>query len=149
MNSRMPTQDEASAVGHRLAVRALVLALLASGGTGAMWFLLAMATGLIFHFLPGATFLAATWTVRWRQGGTPMPWIGVGIILIGASTATAATLAALVAAGRPLDEPALTATVTVAGAAFATVWMRRPSASKDRIVTQDSALPSSTDVGDR
>ncbi|MEO8252583.1 MAG: hypothetical protein ABI578_08935 [Chloroflexota bacterium] len=145
----MPTQDEASAVGHRLPVRALVLALLVSGGTGAMWFLLAMATGLIFHFLPGATFLAATWTVRWREGATPMPWIGVGIILIGASTATAATLAALVAAVRPLDEPALTATVTLAGAAFATVWMRRPSASKDRIVTQDAAPPQANEVRDR
>lgn len=126
MSTPTPIREAASLAVRASPTTALALALLASIGTGAAWFGLATATGLIFHFLPGATFLAAGWTFRRRSGGAATSWTLLGMILVGATIASAVTLAGLIATGQPLDEPLLTAAVVVAGAAIAVAWLRRP-----------------------
>lgn len=48
--------------GHRPLSAAVVAT--ATIGTGALWLILSMATGLIFHFMPGAPMIAAVWVRR-------------------------------------------------------------------------------------
>lgn len=104
---------------------ALVAGWLTASAVGAAWLALASATGLIYHFAPGAPFAAAAFAYRWRSGGGRVPGGRVAALLLGAAAATAAALLALHAAAHPLDAPAVTAVVAAVGAAASAIWLRR------------------------
>lgn len=109
----------------RIVTHPLPPVVLAVAGTVAAWILLAAATSLIFHFLPGATFLAAAYAFRWRTGARRAGRREIGTILAVGGAGTAIGLGAVAGIGRELDGEALTALVVVAGAAIATIWLRR------------------------
>jgi hypothetical protein len=120
------------AVGHTPSIgdlaAAVPIACLAAVGVGAGWFALALATGLIYHLLPGAPFLAVAAAYRWRAGRRRISGIGAAVLLAVAAATSAATLVALHAAGRSLDAAAATAAVAVVGALAAWAWLRRGEA---------------------
>jgi hypothetical protein len=119
-------------------VRAVALAFLAATGAGVLWLALSTSTGLIFHLMPGAPVLAGAWAYRWREGRGPAPWLRVALILVAATFAASAAVLTLVAAGRPLDDPAVTAAVAAAGALLAAAWLRWPGARTDDAARPDS-----------
>ena len=84
---------------------ALVAGWLTASAVGAAWLALASATGLIYHFAPGAPFAAAAFAYRWRSGGGRVPGGRVAALLLGAAAATAAALLALHAAARSTRRP--------------------------------------------
>jgi hypothetical protein len=102
----------------------LALSILVASAAGLLWFVLATATGLIFHFLPGASFLAGAWAYRWRPGTGPAPWSHVAAILVAGLVVTAVILGALGATGQPLDDARMTVAVAAAGALLASGWLR-------------------------
>jgi hypothetical protein len=112
-------------------VEAFALAMVVAASAGLTWYGLASLTGLIYHFMPGAPFLAAAGALRWRAGPRPLAWARIAILLGGAGLATLATLLALQAAAKPLDAPAITATVAAGGAVGAGAWLRRTKADRE------------------
>ena len=120
----------------------VVLAILAAAGAGILWFTLAIATGLIFHFLPGAAFLAGAWTYRWRSGGGRATGPHVAIVLFAGAAATSVAILALVVAGRRLDSEWATAAVAAAGALLAATSLRWPGLRPGDRGTPESALTS-------
>lgn len=128
MRTSAPTSNPAA---HRSppATAALLLAAAGAGATMGLWIALASITGLIYHFLPGAPFLAAAWIFRQVEGGRRAAWPELAVMV--AASASAAAIGVLVVAsiGRELDPPAITGLVALAGAAISVVWLRRgPSA---------------------
>lgn len=105
-------------------VRDLALALGGAVSVGLLWFFLSIATGLIFHFMPGATFLAASGVVRWTALGRRSTWAEAAVVIAGGAVVTAAGLIAVRAAGGALDKPAEVAAVIIVGAAIALAWLR-------------------------
>jgi hypothetical protein len=93
--------------------------------TGLLWYALSIATGLIFHFMPGAPFLAATFVFRQLLGNRPATWLEVVVILTGGLLVVTAGLLAIQAGGGALDAPELVAAVIAAGAVAAVFWLRR------------------------
>jgi hypothetical protein len=122
--------------------RDAALAVLAAFGVGVLWLALAIATGLIFHFLPGATFLAGAWTYRWRTRGARATWLHVAVVLVAAAVATAVALVALAAARRPLDSDVATAGIASIGALVTAVSLRWPGSRPDDPVTPEPATSS-------
>ena len=105
-------------------VRDLALALGGAVSVGLLWFVLSIATGLIFHFMPGATFLAASGVVRWTAHGRRATPVEAAVVIAGGAIVTAAGLVAVRTAGGSLDKPAEIAIVIVVGAAIALAWLR-------------------------
>lgn len=93
---------------------ATLLAFVASGAAGAAWLGLAVATGLIFHFMPAAPSIAGAWVLSRRRGGPGSRSIATAILLFGVLTAFGVAML-LAIQDRPLDEPWATAIVIVAG----------------------------------
>jgi len=120
----------------------VVLAILAAIGVGVLWFALAIATGLVFHFLPGASFLAGAWTYRWRSGAGRAPASDVAIVLVAGAVATVVAILALVVAGRRLDSEWATAAVAATGALLAATSLRWPGSRSGDSVTPESAATS-------
>jgi len=111
-------------VGRR-SVRALAAAQAAAVATGFLWYGLSIATGLIFHFMPGAPFLAATFVFRQSAGNRRATWPETAVILTGGLLVVAAGLVAIAAGGRALDAPQAVAAIIAAGAVIALLWLRR------------------------
>ena len=103
----------------------LLLAVAGAGAAVGLWIVLASITGLIFHFLPGAPFLAAAWVFGQVERGRRAAWPELAVMV--AASASAAAIGVLVVAsiGRELDPPAITGLVALAGAAIGVVWLRR------------------------
>ncbi len=104
--------------------RGIVLAIAGSGLVGVVWFALSMATGLLFHLMPGATFMAAGWTFRSlvRQRATNLE----GVLLLGvAGLVTAAGLVAIPAAGGFVGDAVENLIVVSAGLVLGARWLLR------------------------
>jgi hypothetical protein len=108
--------------------RALVLAVGAAAALVALWYALSIWTGLVFHFMPGAAFVAATWVFRSQTPRRPATWVEVVVVVGTAGLLTAVGLVAVHAAGGALDRPAEIAAILIAGVAIAITWLRRPAA---------------------
>ena len=132
MTIRRPDDGEAvMRVAPTYPVRDLALALGGAVCAGLLWFVLSIATGLIFHFMPGATFLAASGVLRWTARDRRATPVDAAVVIAGGAIVTAAGLVAVRAAGGSLDKPAEIAVVIVVGAAIALAWLRpvrRPAA---------------------
>ncbi len=89
------------------------------------WYVLASATGLIFHFMPAGPTLVATWIVRSADDQPPSRARRAALLALGVSVALATTLV-LAAQGRPLDEPALTALALAGGMGIGAWLLRTP-----------------------
>ena len=113
-----------------LRARPLALAVGAAVPVGVLWLALSLATGLIYHFMPGAMFLASTWAFRWATRGGRASWAEAVAVTIGAGAVTAVGLVAVPAAGGALDDPREIAAVILVGAGLALVWLRRPGATE-------------------
>ncbi|CAN5488715.1 hypothetical protein BH20CHL7_BH20CHL7_09840 [soil metagenome] len=96
-------------------------------GAGALWFVLSVATGLIFHFMPAAPILAAVWTRRAYGPGAPIPWPSLWAHVAGGLVVAAVAGAAIVRVGAPLDGALLVGAVLVVGTGLA-IWLGRRSA---------------------
>lgn len=108
--------------------QALVIAVGAAVALVALWYVLSVSTGLVFHFMPGATFVAATWVFRGQTHRRPATWGETAVVVAGTGLLTALALVAVHAAGGGLDRPAEIAAVVVAGAGIGMIWLRRPTA---------------------
>lgn len=108
----------------------LVLAAATSGLVGAAWFGLSMATGLLYHLMPGATFVAAAWAFRTRARRRARLREATFILSI-AATVTAAGLIIIPEAGGVVGDALENAVVIGVGFVLATRWMLRqtPAAS--------------------
>jgi hypothetical protein len=102
------------------------MAFAAAVAAGLLWYALSIATGLIFHFMPGAPFLAAAAAFRWATGSRRATWAEVAGLLAGSSLVTAAGLLAVPAGGGTLDDVAPVAAVVLGGFILALAWLRRP-----------------------
>lgn len=101
-------------------------ALLAALAAATAWYVLASATGLIFHFMPAAAPLAGAWVLRRVACGRTRPWVGLAVWAGSVALALAAT--AVIASSRlPLDDPATTAGVFGLGAVAGAWLLRRPT----------------------
>ena len=109
-------------------MRVNVVALSIAGAVAAalVWFALASATGLIFHFMPAAPSLVAAWIMRADVDGNHRPGrLGAGLV---AATLVAVLMTLVLSAqGRPLDEPVPTTLAIVGGLGFG-AWLVRPAA---------------------
>lgn len=109
----------------------LAAAVLAAAAATIVWLVLAQATGLIFHFMPAAPFLAGSWAYRARAAGARAPGLDTAAILLVAGALAAVGIAALVASSRPLDDPPLTAAAAAGGALLAAAWLRWPTERRE------------------
>lgn len=123
MNRSAPTSE--AGPRSRPATAALVLAVAGAGATVALWIILASITGLVYHFLPGAPFLAAAWVFRQVEHGRRATWPEMAVIVtVGAAASVLGGLAAA-SIGRELDTPAATGLVALAGVALSVAWLLR------------------------
>lgn len=102
------------------------LALAGAVAAALVWYALASATGLIFHFLPAGPTLVAAWIVRSADDRPPSRGRRAALLALGVSVALAMALV-LAAQGRPLDEPPLTALAIAAGVGIGAWLLRTPS----------------------
>jgi hypothetical protein len=109
----------------------LPAAALAAAAATIAWLVLALATGLIFHFMPAAPFLAGAWAHRARSDGARAPGLDTTAALLVAGALAAVGIAALVAMSRPLDDPPVTAAAAAGGALLAAAWLRWPAARRE------------------
>lgn len=116
--------------GRRSRMAALVAAVVAPGFLWLPWLGLSVATGLVYHLMPGATFLAAAWAYRATGGSRPAPWRDVIVALVGSAGVTAGGLLLIPAAGGAIAGPAELIVVTLGGALAAAAWLRRPRAAR-------------------
>ncbi len=105
------------------------LALAGAVAAGLVWYGLASATGLIFHFMPAGPTLVAAWIVRSAVDQPLSRGRRAALLALGASVALVTTVV-LAAQGRPLDEPALTA-LALAGGMGIGAWLLRTPAVPD------------------
>jgi peptidoglycan/LPS O-acetylase OafA/YrhL len=108
----------------------MAAALIAVAATVGLWLVLASVTHLIFHFLPGATFLAGAFAFRFAARERRASRLEIAAVLIASAVATWVGLVAVPALGLELDEPPITMLVVAAGAVIGTVVLRR-SAGQD------------------
>lgn len=125
--SRLP-RASGDASGRVGPLRAAVIA---SAAATIAWLVLALATGLIFHFMPAAPFLAAALAYRARSAGPRAPGLDTATVLLVAGALAAVGVALLVAASRPLDDPPMAAAAAAGGALFAAAWLRWPAARRE------------------
>lgn len=96
---------------------AVRLGLLAAIAATAIWILLALVSGLIFHLMPAAPPLVGAWVYRLAGGrrlfreAVLLAGAGIGLSLLG--------IGLLAAAARPLDDGWFTVLTQVAGAGLA------------------------------
>jgi len=126
--------DPASVPGQAISPRPMAivaLALATAGVTAAvgLWLLLASITGLIYHFLPGATFLVAAWVFRQVEGGRRAAWPELAVIVATGATGTVVGVVLVAGIGRELDAAPVTWLVAITGALIAAVWLRRGAPS--------------------
>ena len=128
MNDPMPILSQAT-TPRPMAVVALALAAAGVAATVALWVVLSSITGLIYHFLPGATFLVAAWVFRQVEHGRRAGWPELAVI--GATGATGTILGGVLVAGmgRELDAAPVTWLVVIAGALIGALWLRRGAPS--------------------
>ena len=117
----------------------LSAAVLAAAAATTAWLVLAQATGLVFHFMPAAPFLAGAWANRARSAGAQAPGLDTAAALLAAGTLAAVGIAALVAAARPLDDAPVTAAAAAGGALLAAAWLRWPAARRNPAVAPVTA----------
>jgi len=110
----------------------LALALAAGGVAAAvgLWVLLASITGLIYHFLPGSTFLVATWIFRQVARGRQAAWLELAAVVTAGAAGTIVGIALVAGIGRELDTAPVTSLVAITGALIGAVWLRRGTTSK-------------------
>jgi len=118
--------------GRSASVGPLTLAICGVAATVGLWILLASITGLIFHLLPGATFLAATWIFRQVEPERRAGWPDVAVIVVAGAVGTALGAAAIEGIGRELDAMPITWLVAAGGALIAMAWLRRTAATDER-----------------
>ena len=102
------------------------LALAGAAAAAFIWYGLALATGLIFHFMPAGPTLVAAWVARSSTDGPPSRRRVAAVLIVGSLTALLTSLV-LAGQGRPLDEPWLTALAIAAGVGIG-AWLLRPGA---------------------
>ena len=112
----------------RRSIHALAVAQAAAVAIGLLWYVLSVATGLIFHFMPAAPFLAATFAFRRSTGNRQAGWTEAVAIVVGGLLLVAAGLVAIGAGGGTFDVSVFVAAVIAAGAAIALIWLRRADA---------------------
>jgi hypothetical protein len=108
-----------------LAIGALALAAAGVAGAVGLWVALASITGLIYHLLPGATFLVAAWVYRQVTGGRPAAWRELAVIIAAGAAGTIGGLVLVSGIGRELDPLPVTGSVVITGALIGVVWLRR------------------------
>ena len=108
---------------HRLWTATVVTAT-AALGAGALWFVLSVATGLIFHFMPAAPILAAVWTRRVYGPAAPIPWPSLWALVAGGLVVAVVAGAAIASVGASLDSEWLVGAVLVVGIGLA-IWVGR------------------------
>lgn len=113
------------------AAKSLVFGWAAVLATVAVWLALTTATGLIFHFLPGATFLAAAYVFRFLEHGRRASPLEIAVLISGGAIGSAIGLLAVRLLERPLDDGWATALVVIAGAALAVLWLHRAAVAVD------------------
>lgn len=113
-------------------------ALVAVAATLGLWLVLANATRLIFHFLPGATFLAGANAFRLVAREPRASRLEIAAVLVSSAVATWVGLIAVPALGLELDEPAITMLVVAAGTIIGTVLLRRGAGRDDRREAESS-----------
>lgn len=104
----------------------LVLAAATSGLVGVAWFGLSLATGLLYHLMPGATFLAAAWAFR-TQARRPARRLEALVMLSIAAAVTATGLILIPEAGGVVGDTLENVVVIGGGFVLATRWMLRKS----------------------
>ncbi len=106
--------------------RPLTWAVVASAtvGAGILWLVLSIATGLIFHFMPGAPMIVAIWVRRSYGPDRPLGSPSLAAHIAGGIGVTAATAAVIATAGGSLDALWLMVVVTIVGTAIA-IWLGR------------------------
>lgn len=107
------------------AVVALALAAGGVAGVVGLWILLASITGLIYHFLPGATFLVAAWVFRQVARGRRAAWLELAAVVAAGAVGTIVGIALVTGIGRELDTAPVTSLVAITGALIGAVWLRR------------------------
>jgi peptidoglycan/LPS O-acetylase OafA/YrhL len=112
--------------------------LVAVAATVGLWLVLASVTRLIFHFLPGATFLAGAYAFRLAARERRASRLEIAAVLIASAVATGVGLIAVPVLGLELDEPPITMLVVGAGAVIGTVLLRRGAGPDDRRETEPS-----------
>ena len=113
----MPERRPRAAVAVGLAGAAMVAA-------AALWYGLSIATGLIFHFMPGAPALAGAWVFR-TAARRPASWPEAALLAAGAALASLFGSIAIPSGGGSLDAPLLVAAAFVGGLAIAALVLRR------------------------
>ena len=125
-----PASIPRQATTHR--PMAIVALALAGGGVVAavgLWIVLSSITGLIYHFLPGATFLVAVWVFRQVEGGRRAAWPELAVIVATGATGTILGIVLVAGIGRELDAAPVTWLVAITGALIGALWLRRGAPS--------------------
>lgn len=112
------------------------LALAGAVAAALVWYALASATGLIFHFMPAGPTLVAAWIVRSADDQPPSRGRRAALLALSASVALATTVV-LAAQGHPLDEPPLTALALAGGVGIGAWVLRTPGGPDVRHHTVD------------
>ncbi len=124
----LPTRSRGSVRGS------VVPLVLAAGGVAAMvgvWVVLASMSGLIYHLLPGATFLAASWVFRQVEHGRQAAWPEIAVIVATGALGTTTGVLLVGAIGRELDAAPITWLVAIGGALVGAGWLRHVPTSEE------------------
>ena len=137
--------DPAVSRPHRPLTSAVVAT--AAIGAGALWLILSMTTGLIFHFMPGASIFAAVWVRRAYGPDVPIPWRSLWAHLAGGIGVTVVIAIIIAKAGGASDAVWLMGAAVLAGTGLA-MWLGRRRAGddargSDRPIELDDGPPSS------
>lgn len=136
-----PDLDQAVSRAHRPLSAAVVA--IATIGAGALWLILSMTTGLIFHFMPGASILAAVWVRRAYGPDVPIHWRSLWAHLAGGIGVTVVIAIIIAKAGGASDAVWLIGAAVLAGTGLA-IWMGRRQAGDD---ARGSGRPMELDDG--
>ncbi|MEO8463319.1 MAG: hypothetical protein ABI555_08910 [Chloroflexota bacterium] len=112
-----PAADRADARSGRTALAGAFLAAIV---IGVAWIGLSLATGLLYHLMPGATFGAGAWVFH-EAGKRAATRMQAGLVLGFAGLVTAGAAMIIEQAGGVVGPPLETVIVIAAGLAFA-VW---------------------------
>lgn len=112
-----------------VATVALALAAVGVAAVVGLWIMLASITGLIYHFLPGATFLVAAWIFRQVVRGRRAAWPELAVIVAAGAAGSIGGVLLVTGIGRALDAAPVTSLVAVSGAAIGAAWLRRGTTS--------------------
>ena len=93
-------------------------------GIGVLWFVLAVVTGFVFHFMPAAPIVAAVWVRRSFGPDQALAWRSLLAHIAGGLLMVAITGAALAAVNASMDALWQVATVVLAGTGIA-IWLGR------------------------